>query len=215
MDTTQTNKTMEEKQPTITVVIPTTPERREQTMRCVRAVMENSNYPHKILVYENNDGGWVKAVHNALEGVDGYVALLGSDTVPQKDWLKNLAETFFKTFPNGDGVAEPYNEFNHGGALCQHPLAHSRTIKKYLYKQFVHWYSDNDFTEQVMYDGLYVFVPSAVVEHHHFLNKKAKFDETYKTIFNPETTGKDKLLFERRKAERENGIFINNFSEEI
>lgn len=204
-----------EARPIITVVIPTTPDRREQTARCVRAVVENSNYPHRILVYENTDGGWVPAVHNAIADIDGYVALLGSDTIPQKDWLKNLAEAFFANFPKGDGVAEPFNEFNHGGELCQHPLAHSNTIKKYLFKGYTHWYSDNDFTDQVVYNGLYLYVPNAVVEHHHFLNHKAPMDETYRIIFNKETNEKDRRLYEERRSERLWGIFIDNFSEEI
>lgn len=200
----------------VTVVIPTTYERYGRTMEAVKAVVENSNYnPMRILLYFNADGGWVKAVHNALAGIDGYVALLGSDTVPQKDWLKNLVEAFFKQFPNGDGVAETNNEFNHGGALCQHPLAHANTIRKYLYKGFTHNFSDNDFTEQVMYDGLYLYVPNAIIEHHHFLNHKAPMDETYKKVFNEENWKKDRNLFQIRKAQRESGLFINNFSEEI
>lgn len=179
----------------IYICIPTTPERNERTKQLVQSIHENTqNVEHCVVVFENKLGGWVPAVHKMLEGINGYVVLLGSDVIVHKDWLKNLSEAFFKAFPNGDGVAEPFNELQ-GDKLCQHPMAHSETIKKYLDKRFTHWYSDNLFTLLAQRDGKLIYVPDAKIEHKHFVNGKAEMDETYKTIFNPVTVEKDRLTF--------------------
>lgn len=180
----------------IYIVIPTTPERRYRTEQLVKSIQENTDIPYVLCVYENNDGGWVKAVYNAIEGINGLVWLLGSDTIVEKDALKTLYNAYTETFPLQDGICEPFNEM-HGETLCQHPFGHSETIKKYLDKRFVHWYSDTYMTLLARKDGKLLYVPEAKIQHNHFVNGKAEVDETYKTIFNPETVEKDRLLFKQ------------------
>jgi GT2 family glycosyltransferase len=153
---------------------------------------------YRVLIYPNWDGGWVPAVHNMLEGIDGFVVLLGSDVVVQKDWLKNLWEGFVAGFPLKNGLAQPFDEINNG-KLCQHPLGHSDTIKKYLYKGYTHWYSDNEMTDRAIADDKYVYVPASKIEHKHFINHKAPVDDTYRLVFNRETVEKDKKLYFERK----------------
>jgi GT2 family glycosyltransferase len=157
------------------------------------------NMPHAVVIYENNDGGWVPAIHNAIAGLTGYCVLLGSDVVVEADWLRVLWAAFIDAFPSGDGVAEPYNEI-HGAQLCQHPLAHTDTIKKYLYRGYTHWYSDNDFTDQARRDGKLIYVPDARVEHRHAAIGKAEWDSTYETVYNRDTNERDRLIYEQRRA---------------
>lgn len=183
----------------IYIVIPTTKERRPRLRELLDSIDENTEgMKYAVVVYENDDGGWVPAVHNAIQGIDGYVVLLGSDVVVKKDWLKNLWDGFCRQFPNKDGAAQPYDEINNG-SLCQHPLAHSDTIRKYLDKDFIHNFSDNWMTEMLIADGKYLYVPNAIVEHKHFVNKKAKKDKTYEKVFS--TYGRDQQVYIRKKRE--------------
>jgi len=185
----------------IYIVIPTTPERRHRCDQLVKSIQENTHdIPYTICIYENNDGGWVPAVYNALQGIDDYVWLLGSDCIVENNAVKILWETLEK-YPEGFMVLEPYNEL-HGDTLCQHPFGHARMIRRYLDKRFTHWYSDNYFTLLAKKDGRLLYVPEAKIQHNHFVNGKAEVDETYKTIFNPETVEKDRLLFEKLTNEQ-------------
>lgn len=181
------------------ICIPTTPERRGRVGELVKSIQENVKTPHCLVVYENNDGGWVKAVHNMLEGIDGYVSLLGSDCIVHNDYLARLWEKYQENFTDDTGVCEPFNEM-HAHNLAQHPFAHSKTIKKYLDKDFIHWYSDVWFTDQARADQKLIYVPEAKIEHRHFINGKAVKDKTYETIFNPITIAKDKATYERKKT---------------
>lgn len=181
------------------ICIPTTEDRRDRTDELVNSIRKNTTIEHTIVMYENWDGGWVPAVYKMLEGINDYVLLLGSDTIVGPHCIDILWREFWKYFPDGDGVAHPYNEL-HGGNLCQHPLAHSDTIRKYLYRGYTHSYSDNEFSERASADGKLIYVPSAKLEHNHFINNKAKRDKTYDKIFDTETIERDRQLYQKRKA---------------
>lgn len=183
----------------ITICVPSTPERHGRLEQLLKSISEHTqDIQHRVLVYENNDGGWVPAVYNLLDGISGYVILLGSDVIVQAGWLSTLYNTFITKFPNGDGVAEPFNEI-HGGNLCQHPFAKVETIKKYLYAGYTHQYSDQEFTDRAELDNKLIYVPEAKIQHNHFVNGKAEMDETYKTVFNRQTVQKDQELYNIRK----------------
>lgn len=186
--------------PIIYIVIPTTAERRPLLARLYRSILDNTEGKYVICVYENFDGGWVPAVHNALEGLsdDALVVLLGSDVVVEKDWLKNLYAAFDERFPNHDGAAQPYDEINNG-SLCQHPLAKAGTIRKYLDREFTHNWSDNLMTDKLKYYDKYLYVPEAKIEHKHWANKKAPMDNTYRVIM--ESYTRDKEIYDRKKQE--------------
>ena len=184
----------------IYICIPTTKDRRPRLKELLASIEEHTqDIAHCVVYYENWDGGWVPAVHNMLDGINGFVVLLGSDVVVGPGWLSTLWKRFTEVFPLRDGAAQPYDEIN-GGQLCQHPLAHSDTIKQYLHKGYIHNFSDNDMTECLLRDGKYLYVPEAIIEHKHMVNKKAEPDETYKQVFNKENWAKDKALFDKRKA---------------
>lgn len=180
----------------IYICVPTTEERREQTDRLVASIREHTkDVQHSIVLYENQDGGWVPAVHNVLSSIDGFVVLLGSDCLVTERWLSTLWERFCKVFPNKDGVAQPFDEINQG-RLCQHPLGHSKVIKEYLHPGYIHNFSDNEMTDRLLEDGKYLYVPESKVEHLHWVNKKAPMDETYKQIMS--TYERDKQLYQNR-----------------
>lgn len=175
----------------IYICIPTTPERRARTQELISSIYTHTkDIPYSIVVYENNDGGWVKAVHNMIENIHGTVWLIGSDCVLKNNAVKILNDTYKMV----GGVIEPYNEL-HGDKLCQHPFGDSELIKKYLDKRFTHWYSDNYFTILANRENKLHYEPKAIIEHKHFINGKAENDKTYETIFNPETVEKDRQLF--------------------
>ncbi len=183
----------------IYIMIPTTKERRPQTDRLLQSIRENTeDIPHCVVLYENSDGGWVKALHRAMEGINDFVMLIGCDCVVQKGWLSTLWNAFLKAYPTGNGVVEPYNEFHHG-KLCQHPLGHSLIIKQYLDKDFVHNFSDNWMTDRLNEVGGYTYVPEAKIEHMHWANGKAEQDETYKILMS--TYHIDKETYERKTKE--------------
>jgi len=180
----------------ITVVIPTTPDRRERLAELLASIYEyTKDVKYRIIIYENLDGGWVPAILNAMQGISGLVWLLGSDTVLKNNAIKILNDRY------EDGlVLAPYNELQ-GESLCQHPFADSDIIRKYLHKDFVHWYSDNLFTELAKRDGKLVYVPEAEIEHKHFVNGKAQMDDTYKLVFDPEQIDRDRETYNRLKSE--------------
>ncbi len=191
----------------IYIVIPTTKERRPQTDRLIASIRENTQeIKHCIVLYENSDGGWVTALHNALESINGIVVLLGCDTTVGPGWLSILWQAYRKAYPMGNGVVEGYNEL-HNGTLCQHPLGHSLVIKKYLDKDFVHNFSDNWMTDRLVEKGLYTYVPDAIIEHHHWVNKKAEHDETYKKVM--ESFDKDRETYIRKTNEFNNAKNIS------
>jgi hypothetical protein len=180
------------------IVIPTTPERHERTKELLDSINKHIKSPHKILIYTNNDGGWVKAVYNAIEGLSGWVWLISSDCVVENDVLSILWHAA-KDRP-ADCVYEPYNEL-HGDILCQHPFARVETIKKYLHPDFVHNCSDVLFTQLAIRDNKLFYVPEARIEHKHFVNGKAERDATYDVIFNDDTIKKDRETYDRLKKE--------------
>lgn len=180
----------------IYICVPTTEERRTQTDRLLKSIRENTKIQHSVVLYENWDGGWVPAVHNMLKGIDGFVVLLGSDVVVKDGWLEILWEKFCEKFPRMDGCAQPYDEINHG-ALCQHPLGHSATIREYLHEGYIHNFSDNEMTERLIAHDRYLYVPESKIEHLHWVNKKATGDETYKKVM--ESFERDKILYTKRK----------------
>jgi hypothetical protein len=174
----------------ITIVIPTTPERRNRLQECIRAIRDNSNYPHRILIYEGNDGGYVKAVHRAVENINGLICVIGDDMIPQNNWLRYLAEAYNDNlvFPD-DGISN--------GKLATAFLCDADYLRKYLYIGYSHLYSDRELTAVSKMLGKLQYVPKSKVIHNHW-STGAKKDETY--LAQDNTRNSDKTLFFNRKA---------------
>lgn len=191
-NTNNTTNTMDSK---ITILIPTTPERRERLAKCIDSIREHTTQPYRLMIYENNGEGYVKAIHTLLEGVQGIVWCLNDDVVLKNDALKILTETFNKEFPKHNGLLQPRDGIQEGN-VCTLPFCHSEIMKKLTHKGYHHNFADQEFTIRMSVAGLYRYVPEAVVEHMHWINGKAEKDETYTK--SQELFEKDQTLFNNR-----------------
>lgn len=193
------------KYPHTHILIPLTPDRRGRALEALASIQQNTNpevTPYTVHLYENNYIGFPNAIRDMVEDLNGYAFMGASDLILGPQWLEILWEEFEKIGRNG--AIEPYNEIQQGG-LLQHPLIHTDLIKKYLSRAYFHYYADNEMHERMMMAGLYTYCPRAPMEHRHVVNKKAEMDEGYKVVFDPERNEKDRITFERRRA--------NNYAE--
>ena len=78
--------------PIITIIIPTTKERRSRIDKCLTALKDNAGVPIRIVIYENEDGGWVGAVHNAISDIGGIVYIMNDDMIIHPNCIKTLLE---------------------------------------------------------------------------------------------------------------------------
>jgi GT2 family glycosyltransferase len=179
----------------IYVCIPTTKERRKTLDNAIASIREN-NFPHAIVIYENQDGGCAIATHNMIAGINGLVFILNDDMTIGKNCLELLYKTYKEKFPNNDGLIQPYDNFNKG-KIAVSAFCHSDITKKYLHKGYKHKYSDTELTEVMKIKGKYLYLPEAEMYHHHETDK-SKYDETYKIM---DSSGAvDKELYLDRKA---------------
>jgi GT2 family glycosyltransferase len=175
---------------TITVIIPTTKERRTRIDECLTALKDNAGVPVRILIYENQDGGWVKAVLTAIEDTKGLVYVMNDDMVIQQDCLKILLDNYDNNvvFPD-DGI--------NNGTLATTFLCSADYVRENLYSGYSHNYSDTEFTERSKILGKLKYVPEAKLIHKHWTTGAPK-DETYTK--NTLTWSKDRDLFNERKS---------------
>jgi len=179
----------------ITILIPTTPERRERLATCIASIREHTTMPYKLMVYENNYEGYVKAIHTLLEGLEGLVWCLNDDVVLKNDALKILYDTFDELYPKWNGLLQPKDGIQEGN-VCTLPFCHSKIMRQLTFKGYHHNFADQEFTMRMSSMGLYKYIPEAVVEHQHWINAKAEKDKTYTG-----SQGKfeaDQKLFEER-----------------
>jgi GT2 family glycosyltransferase len=174
----------------ITVIIPTTKERRERLDECVNAVKDNAGIPHRILIYENNDGGCVLAMHNAVKDINGLIFIINDDMIMEKDCLKILMDNYDNNFlyPD-DGIQK-------GKFACSF-FCDADYFRKHLHLGYTHNYVDNELTEIARMQGKLKYVPEAKLIHKHWTRGVAK-DKTYG--LQDTTKEKDKKLYEERLA---------------
>jgi hypothetical protein len=182
---------------TVNVILPSTPERRVRRRECLTSLIQTAGIPINLVIYESEGEGWVKAVHQALEGLTGLSIIIGDDMTFEPNWLRILAFAYLKQFPNRDGLAQPYDEIHHGDlAVC--PFATAEILREGIFEGYKHNFSDTELTKRMKDKGKYVYVPEAIVHHNHFLLGKSDIDETYKQ--NQKWYEVDKALFiERNK----------------
>jgi len=162
----------------ITILIPTTPERRERLAKCIDSLREHTTQPYKLMIYENNYEGYVGAIHTLLDGLDGLVWCLNDDVILKNDALKVLTETFEKEFPKMNGLLQPRDGIQEGNVATL-PFCHSKIMQALTHKGYHHNFADQEFTMRMTAAGLYKYCPDAVVEHQHWINSKAEKDKTY------------------------------------
>ncbi len=186
-----------ESKPMVYVTIPTTKERRPRLQKAIDSI-RNSDYPNiTLVVHEGVHPGSVESVHAMLEGIDGLSFGLSDDNWIEPDCITKLVDAYLKAFPDGYGFAQTYNEIQ-GSRLVTAGMCHSSWAKKYIYKGYVHNWSDNEFTEIVDSLNKHIYVPNAIVHHDHFSLGKADFDKTYES--NQVAWEKDHALYLQRKA---------------
>lgn len=177
----------------VTIIIPTVKGRRERLMECINAIRDNANYPHKILIYENEDKGWVKAMINAVDNINGMIYVSNDDMVMQKDCLKLLVEAYEE---NDVELLYPDDTINNG-TIATSFLCNADYFRKYFHAGYNHNYGDTELTEIARLQGKLMYVPKAVSIHKHWTMGAPK-DETYK--LQDTTISVDRELYnERRK----------------
>jgi hypothetical protein len=182
----------------VTILIPTTPERRERLSKCIDSIREHTTQPYRLMIYENNYEGYVKAIHTLLEGVNGLVWCLNDDVVLKNDALKILTEKFNQLYLKWNGLLQPRDGIQEGN-VCTLPFCHSKIMQRMTFRGYHHNFADQEFTMVMKGLGLYNYVPEAVVEHQHWINNKAEKDKTYtdsQILFE-----QDHKLFEKRLAD--------------
>jgi hypothetical protein len=179
----------------ITILIPTTPERRERLAKCIESIRTHTSMPYRLMIYENVGEGYVKAIHTLLEGVQGLVWCLNDDVVLKNDALKILYDKFNEIYPKWNGLLQPKDGIQEGN-VCTLPFCHSDIMRRFTFKGYHHNFADQEFTIIMNSVGLYTYVPEAEVEHMHWINGKAEKDVTYtdsQILFE-----QDQKLFEER-----------------
>lgn len=182
----------------IKVCIPTTPGRRVRLLECIKAVQDNSNYPHELVVFENQLGGWVAAVREMVKDLgEDPVVVIGDDVLPQPDWLKILVVAYQKKFPNQDGLVQP-DDGSHNGRIASYPMATPQYLRRWIYSGYVHNWADKELKKVSEAQGHYLFVPEAKTIHRHHEVYPELYDETY--ALQKDTEPKDKELYRQRET---------------
>lgn len=160
------------------ILIPTTEERRNRLDKLVDSI-HNSTYKEVcICTYENWDGGYVKPLYKMMEGLSpsSLIFFVGDDCVLESDCLQKLMDAYNKL---GNGYIYQPDDSIQNGFLATSPMCDVETMKKYLFKGYIHYYSDNEIAERAAKDGKYVYVKEAKLNHEHPV-KGFSEDETYK-----------------------------------
>lgn len=180
----------------IYVVIATTKERRQRLEKCLAALRE-STMAHAVVIYENTDGGCVKATRRAIEGIEGPMFLLNDDMIVEPDCIEKLFNRWM-ALRDGEVICQPWEKM-HGGNLAVAPFGLAKTIRPFL-EHYTHNFWDTELTMVKTAFAKYVPVLEARLIHEHFSQGMAPLDETYKL-----TQGKyldDQKIFRARMANK-------------
>jgi len=175
----------------IYILIPTTKERKERLAFCLEAVYKSKcKEPFTVCVYENSDGGWVKALWKMIEGINGLIFNIGDDVIIGPECIQKLFDSYKDGF-----LLQPYDQIQQG-KICTNPFCHSDIIKEFLYDGYVHNFADTEMTERIKKLGRYLYVPEAITHHYHFTENKDLMDNTYKA--SQKYFKQDSELFDQR-----------------
>lgn len=186
----------------ITILIPTTPERRARLTKCTAAIHTTcEGMEYSIMTYENTVG-WVKAVRYMLNQLDRdqLVIILNDDCVPQGDWLHILLRKYSQLFSReGDGGLLQPNDGIMNGTVATMPMGRVGYLRKRIHEGYLSYYADTELTERAKAEDLYYYVPEAIIHHEHHTNGKAEKDKTY--FSQEKNLEHDKYLFMNRQRE--------------
>ena len=183
----------------VTILIPTTPERRERLQKTIASIQEHTTQPYRLMTYENNYEGYVAAIHVLLQGLDTLVWCLNDDVILKNDALKILTERFLSLYPAMNGLCQPADGIQVDNVATL-PFCHSKVMEKLTFKGYHHNFADAEFTAVMRELKLFTYVPEALVEHEHWINKKAEKDMTYG--YSANKFDQDQKLFDIRLANK-------------
>lgn len=134
--------------------------------------------------------------------------LTSDDMVPRiRGFDQNILNTMEKHFPIGGGLLCYNDGYNKDHVRSNEPVTCTLPIMgRHLYEElgYVYFngyrsiYCDSDLSFLTTSMNRMVFVDEIIIEHRHFANSKARFDELYE--FNSRHDDHDKALFEARGA---------------
>lgn len=182
------------------ILIPTTADRRERLATCLESIKAHAGIPYIVMTYENYREGFVGAIHKMLAGLkdDTLVWCIGDDTELTPGALQKLVDAHAARFPDGNGVSQP-DDGIHGGKIITMPLTSAGIMKAFTYREYHHNYADNEFTIIMKHYDRYQYVAESVMTHAHWINNKAKKDDTYAGAM--EKYKADGDLYEKRVAD--------------
>lgn len=184
----------------ITILIPTTSERKERLAKCVEAINRSvCSVPIIIVSFENNIG-WVAAVHEMIKGLDDsdLVFVLGDDAIVAPDCLQILWNSYHSSSVGNTELFQPDDGF-HNAELATFPFCTVHILRKYLYKGYHHLWADNELTMIMKSMRVYIAVKDAKVDHQHFLKDRKLIDKTYAD--SQSWNEKDRSLFMQRQKD--------------
>jgi len=165
-------------------------------LECVKAVQQNSNYPHELVIFENLLGGWVRAVREMIKDLgEDPIVVIGDDTLPQPDWLKILVESYKERFPRNDGLAQP-DDGLHRGRIASYPMATPRFLQRWIYSGYKHNYADKELRNVAQTKGMYLWVAESKVVHLDRNVRPELYDDTY--ALQEKTRSEDQVLYKQR-----------------
>lgn len=120
--------------PLLKILIPTTRERRDRLEVCIRTIRMHTTIPHMVVVFENNLGGFVPAIHTMLAEVNGPVWCIRDDTVVVDDAIDRMYQKYTELYPTGNGAVQPTNEPH--DKIDTMPLCDANTMRMYAYRGY-------------------------------------------------------------------------------
>lgn len=179
------------------ILIPTLPIRQERLDDCLTAIVENSNYPYTLSIYEEDTGGWVGAVRNMLkkEDPDQLCIILGDDCMPKMGWTKILVDKYVEKFPDGNGLAQP-DDGIWNGTIATMPCSTPKWLLRWIYSGYKHTCADLEIQKIAVHREEYLFVPESMIVHNNPMVNYDYWDDLYER--NQMSARADKNLYDER-----------------
>lgn len=157
---------------------------------CLKSIKENTNYPHALTEYRNNNEGlsvvWNKLIQKSKAE---FICLLNSDTLVEKDWLRNMVKYIRtdigivapvsnyagdkQTQPKGDGIEEVDTL---SGFCMLFPKKVWEEVGGFD-EQFYFYFEDADFCKRVKQKGYKLLIIKEVfIEHLGQMASRKKVD---------------------------------------
>jgi len=189
----------------------------EVEKKCVSKIIENTDYPFKLTVYDNRPGTKnISKIWNKLikESTCDYVCILDSDAFVPKGWLTEMMKCFKKdncyvAVPRVNNTSCPQQHFDHAEDKDPEVLEHILAAQIVLYKkevfekvgyfdeEFLLYGQDSEWSDRLLKSSCKGYVvPRVLVDHvGSYSIKKTTKEGTYDPGVEREYAG---ILFRRK-----------------